>query len=119
MPLPPFPRNLREFQHQFASEEACQQYLATCCPMASRVGAAGTSAYAHDETTTLAVRRLPVSSVSDVRDDFAQHQNPIEVVVLGRVPDDDRQTWDLRNAPVRSNGKSSEEVLHSIISNRV
>jgi len=29
--LPPFPRNLREFQHQFASEEACQQYLATCC----------------------------------------------------------------------------------------
>jgi len=50
----------------------------------------------HDETTTLAVRRLPVSSVSDVRDDFAQHQNPTDVVVLGRVPDDDRQTWDLR-----------------------
>ena len=30
----------------------------------------------HDETTTLAVRCLPVSSVSDVRDDFA-HENPL------------------------------------------
>ena len=30
MPSPPFPKNLREFQRQFASEEACQQYLATC-----------------------------------------------------------------------------------------
>ena len=30
MPRPPFPRNVREFQRQFASEEACQQYLAAC-----------------------------------------------------------------------------------------
>jgi len=30
MPRPPFPRTLREFQTNFASEEACQQYLATC-----------------------------------------------------------------------------------------
>lgn len=30
MPRPPFPRSLREFQRQFASEEACQQYLAAC-----------------------------------------------------------------------------------------
>ncbi len=30
MPRPPFPRTLRQFQLQFASEEACQQYLAAC-----------------------------------------------------------------------------------------
>lgn len=30
MPRPPFPTSLREFQRQFASEEACQQYLAAC-----------------------------------------------------------------------------------------
>jgi transposase-like protein len=30
MPRPPFPKTLREFQSKFASEEACQQYLAAC-----------------------------------------------------------------------------------------
>ena len=30
MARPPFPRSLREFQRQFASEEACQEYLAAC-----------------------------------------------------------------------------------------
>lgn len=30
MPRPPFPKNLREFQRQFATEEACEQYLAAC-----------------------------------------------------------------------------------------
>ena len=30
MARPPFPANLREFQRQFATEEACQQYLAAC-----------------------------------------------------------------------------------------
>src|SRR5438876_1860802 len=30
MARPPFPKTLREFQMQFASEEACQQYLAAC-----------------------------------------------------------------------------------------
>lgn len=30
MARPPFPANLREFQRQFASEEACQAYLAQC-----------------------------------------------------------------------------------------
>ena len=30
MPRPPFPKTLREFQFKFASEEACQQYLAAC-----------------------------------------------------------------------------------------
>lgn len=30
MPRPPFPRSLREFQRQFAGEEACQKYLAAC-----------------------------------------------------------------------------------------
>ena len=30
MPRPPFPKTLREFQADFASEEACQQYLAAC-----------------------------------------------------------------------------------------
>src|SRR6266581_2081625 len=30
MARPPFPKTLREFQLQFASEEACQQYLAAC-----------------------------------------------------------------------------------------
>lgn len=30
MPRPPFPKTLREFQSNFASEEACQKYLAAC-----------------------------------------------------------------------------------------
>ena len=30
MPRPPFPSSLRQFQRQFAGEEACQQYLAAC-----------------------------------------------------------------------------------------
>src|SRR6266516_586407 len=30
MPRPPFPKTLREFQSKFASDEACQQYLAAC-----------------------------------------------------------------------------------------
>ena len=30
MPRPPFPKTLREFQAKFATEEACQQYLAAC-----------------------------------------------------------------------------------------
>lgn len=30
MPRPGFPKNVREFQRQFASEEACQAYLAAC-----------------------------------------------------------------------------------------
>lgn len=30
MPRPPFPKSLREFQSQFATEEACRAYLAEC-----------------------------------------------------------------------------------------
>ncbi len=30
MPRPAFPRDLREFQRQFATEKACQEYLARC-----------------------------------------------------------------------------------------
>lgn len=30
VPRPPFPKTLREFQLKFASEEACQEYLAAC-----------------------------------------------------------------------------------------
>ena len=30
MPRPPFPKTLREFQSKFATEAACQQYLAAC-----------------------------------------------------------------------------------------
>src|SRR6267143_1242367 len=30
MARPPFPKNMREFQRQFASEEVCQDYLAAC-----------------------------------------------------------------------------------------
>src|SRR6266446_1536752 len=30
VPRPPFPKTLREFQSKFATEEACQQYLADC-----------------------------------------------------------------------------------------
>lgn len=30
MPRPSFPKNLREFQRQFAGEEACHEYLAAC-----------------------------------------------------------------------------------------
>jgi transposase-like protein len=30
MPRPPFPKTLREFQANFANEEACQEYLAKC-----------------------------------------------------------------------------------------
>lgn len=43
MARPPFPKTLREFQRQFASEEACQHYLAVCrwpdgfvCPRCER-----------------------------------------------------------------------------------
>jgi transposase-like protein len=31
VPRPPFPKTLREFQWKFATEEACQEYLAACC----------------------------------------------------------------------------------------
>src|SRR5947207_2283022 len=31
VPRPPFPKTLREFQSKFATEEACQQYLAAGC----------------------------------------------------------------------------------------
>ena len=30
MPRPSFPKNVREFQRQFATEEACERYLAAC-----------------------------------------------------------------------------------------
>ena len=30
MPRPPFPKTLRQFQSDFATEEACEQYLAAC-----------------------------------------------------------------------------------------
>ena len=30
MPRPAFPKDLRQFQRQFATDEACQQYLAAC-----------------------------------------------------------------------------------------
>src|SRR5258705_7754124 len=30
VPRPPFPKTLRQFQAEFATEEACQQYLAAC-----------------------------------------------------------------------------------------
>ncbi len=30
MPRPPFPKTLRQFQREFATEEACEQYLAAC-----------------------------------------------------------------------------------------
>jgi hypothetical protein len=30
VPRPPFPKTLREFQSDFATEEACQRYLAAC-----------------------------------------------------------------------------------------
>jgi len=30
VPRPSFPKNLHEFQRQFATEEACEQYLAAC-----------------------------------------------------------------------------------------
>ena len=30
MPRPPFPKNLRQFQRDFATEEACETYLAAC-----------------------------------------------------------------------------------------
>src|SRR6266705_582818 len=30
VPRPPFPKTLRQFQSDFATEEACQQYLAAC-----------------------------------------------------------------------------------------
>jgi transposase-like protein len=30
MPRPPFPKTLRQFQSDFATEEACQAYLAAC-----------------------------------------------------------------------------------------
>jgi transposase-like protein len=57
VPRPPFPGNLREFQAQFGSEEACRKYLAACrwpegfvCP---RCG----NRSAYEAESTLAGRR--------------------------------------------------------------
>src|SRR5437762_5771175 len=47
----------------------------------------------HGETATLEVRGVPPSSVSHGGDDPAQHQDSVDAVVLGRIPDDDRQAW--------------------------
>jgi hypothetical protein len=61
---PPFPTNLREFQRQFATEKACQQYLAVSrwpdgfrCPLwvPARLRDA--------ETRALAMCRLPVPGI--------------------------------------------------------
>jgi transposase-like protein len=48
MPRPNFPKSLRQFQQQFASEEACTEYLTACrwpdgfrCPRCSQTSAYG------------------------------------------------------------------------------
>lgn len=48
MPRPSFPKSLRQFQHQFASEDACAEYLTACrwpdgfrCPKCGQTSAYG------------------------------------------------------------------------------
>ena len=88
MARPPFPHSLREFQRQFASEEACQEYLAACrwpdgfkCP---RCG----NQRAYVMKATLAMHGVPTSGVSDIGDYSPQYQSIVGVVVLGGVLDD-------------------------------
>src|SRR5207244_10485302 len=94
-PRPPFPANVRQFQRQFATEEACQHYLAACrWPDGFRCPRLRTRARLHHgETATLEVRGVPPSSLSHGGDDPAQHQDTVDAGVLGRIPDDDGQAW--------------------------
>ena len=83
-----FPRSLREFQRQFASEEACQAYLATCrwpegfkCPQCGHQ-----RAYIMTRLWQCAGCRHRVSVTSGT---ILHNQSIVGVVVLGGVPDDD------------------------------
>ena len=73
VPRPAFPKTLREFQSMFATEEACQKYLAECrwpdgfvCP---RCG--NRSSYEIVKAAALAMHSLSVSSLPYGRDDSA------------------------------------------------
>src|SRR6266852_2189244 len=84
-------RTLRQFQLQFASEEACQEYLAAG-PRATSAHDARTIAVTRaGGTKTLAVRRLSSPSVPDIGDNPSQYEDPADPLVLGGLPDDDRQ----------------------------
>src|SRR5437667_4772686 len=49
------------------------------------------SAGLRDRESTLAVRRVPAPGIADGRHDSAQYKDAAHPMVLGRVPDDDRQ----------------------------
>src|SRR6266704_2881349 len=101
---PSFPKPLRQFQADFATEEACQQYLTACrwpdgfiCP---RCGHA--RAYELVGPTPPPVRPVPAPSFVDIRDHPSPYQDPADPLVLGGVFDDYRQTWRIRPASTAS-----------------
>ncbi len=64
MPRPSFPRTLRQFQIQFANEEACQEYLAACrwpegykCPFIPMASKALLACKSSASSTSLALSR--------------------------------------------------------------
>ena len=97
MPRPAFPRNLQEFQRQFATEAACQQYLAACrwpegfrCP---RCGHQRAYALVNQRRWECAACAHQVSLTAGTI--LAQYEDPVDAVVLGHLLDDDRQACDL------------------------
>ncbi len=74
---PPFPKSMLEFQRQFASEEACQDYVAACRSAGRvRVSLLRTPAQLSPaEAPALAMRSVPVPGLVDGRYDSSQHQD--------------------------------------------
>ena len=91
MARPTFPKSLLQFQSEFATEEACQQYLTACrwpdgfvCPRCRHRHAYNME---KQRLRQCAACRHQVS-LADVRDGAAQYANPAHGLVLGWVPDD-------------------------------
>ena len=59
----------------------------------------------HRDAPTLGVRGVPASGVPDGRHDPSQHEDAADAVVLGGIPDDDRQARRVR--AVGATGRSS------------
>jgi hypothetical protein len=87
---PPFPKTLRQFQIDFATVEACQQYLAACrwpdgftCPRCGHK-----RAYEIGEPEAPPVHKMPAPGFVDIRDSPSQDQGSTDPLVLGSVSDD-------------------------------
>ena len=86
MPRPAFPRTLREFQSMFATEEACQKYLAEC---RWPDGFVCTQCGNHRSYQIVKARRWQWTDCRyqvslDGWDGPAQHENAADRLVLGR-----------------------------------